>query len=175
MTQGNVPRLLVGDGRSRALRARLAQLPTRNEARRFAEASRSSERGSAWRAVRDGMLVTVTLRQRGVRPLLPPQADGETRLDLERASRVSTAVDAGLGMLPVAATCLRRSLVLMRELRRLGLFSTLHVGVRQSEGRSEAHAWVEVSGVVINDDPHLTATYAELASGDLERLLPLLP
>jgi hypothetical protein len=120
------------------------------------------------------MLVTVTLRRRGVRPLLPP-LDDELQLDVDRACSVSMAVDAGLGLLPVAATCLRRSLVLMRELRRLGLSSTLHVGVRQTAGRSEAHAWVEVCGVVVNDDPHLTATYVELASGDLERLLPLLP
>ena len=38
----------------------------------------------------------------------------------------------------------------------------------------EAHAWVQVGDVVVNDDPDLTNTYTELAAGDLDRLLPLL-
>ncbi len=121
------------------------------------------------RATLDGAVVTMTLRRRGVRGLLPATA-GQGTVDADRAKAVSEAVDTGLGVLPAAATCLRRSVTLQRELHRLGLASTLHVGVRRGPREMEAHAWVQVGPVVVNDDPALTATYVELAAGDLERI-----
>jgi hypothetical protein len=94
--------------------------------------------------------------------------------DPERAAAVSEAVDAGLGLVPMAPTCLRRSVTLARELDRLGLAGAIHIGVRHAGGAVEAHAWVQVGTSVVNDDPTLVATYAELAAGDLERLAPSL-
>lgn len=126
-------------------------------------------RASALRATLDGALVTMTLRRRGVRELLSVTA-GQGTVDPDRAKAVSEAVDIGLGVLPVAATCLRRSVTLQRELHRLGLASELHVGVRRGPRAMEAHAWVQVGPVVVNDDPAVTATYAALAAGDLERI-----
>jgi hypothetical protein len=38
----------------------------------------------------------------------------------------------------------------------------------------EAHAWVQVGEVVVNDDPAVTNTYSELASGELETFLSIL-
>ena len=60
------------------------------------------------------------------------------------ATEVAAAVDAGLGLLPMAPTCLRRSMTLLRELARLDLAAALHVGVRHQQARIEAHAWVQV-------------------------------
>jgi hypothetical protein len=94
--------------------------------------------------------------------------------DPERAVAVSEAVDAGLGLVPMAPTCLRRSVTLARELDRLGLAGAIHIGVRHAGGAVEAHAWVQVGTSVVNDDPTLVASYAELAAGDLERLAPSL-
>ncbi|HEY3142684.1 MAG TPA: lasso peptide biosynthesis B2 protein [Acidimicrobiales bacterium] len=157
--------------------ARLARLPGPRDARRFlGQLRRGRTRSSALRAVVDGAVVTWTLRRHGVRPLLAAADGSGTRNDLDpdRAAEVSAAVDAAFGLIPVAPTCLRRSLTLLRELRRLGLVATLHVGVRTVDGRVEAHAWVQAGEQVVNDDAALIATYTELAAGELERLLPAL-
>ncbi len=107
--------------------------------------------------------------------MLAEAREGADLVDAPSAIRVSVAVDAGLAMLPLASTCLRRSLVLLHELRRRGRVATLHVGVRNVASRAEAHAWVQVGDTVVNDDPQLIGTYTHLAAGDLERLLPLMP
>ncbi len=156
------------------LTARLAQLPRLTDASRFVRQLRHGTGISAVRAVFDGAIVTLTLKRRGVRPLLVSGEMTPTIYDPYRAMDVSAAVDAGLGLIPVAPTCLRRTLTLIRELRRLRLEATIHVGVRKVGGRVEAHAWVQTRDVVINDDPEVIRTYTELAAGDLERLLPVL-
>jgi hypothetical protein len=158
-----------------AIGARLGHLPRGRDLRAFFAVLRSPERASACRALRDGVIVTWTLRRRGVRPLLTETREAAAVVDASSAIRVSAAVDAGLAMLPLASTCLRRSLVLLPELHRRGLVATLHVGVRNVAARAEAHAWVQVGETAINDDAQLVATYTQLAAGDLERLLPLMP
>jgi hypothetical protein len=65
-------------------------------------------------------------------------------------------------------------MTLMRELNRLQLSATVHIGVRTVAEKVEAHAWVQVGDVVVNDDSDLTNTYVELAAGELETLLPIL-
>lgn len=156
---------------------RLAQLPRSEDARRFLRQLRCPTRASAVRAVIDGLVVTVTLKRRGARPLLAAAAAADATPgtpDVQRSRQVSTAVDAGLALLPVAPTCLRRSVTLIRELDRLGLAAVLHVGVRYVGEQAEAHAWVQVGDVVVNDDPHVTGAYVVLAAGELQRLFPSL-
>ena len=134
---------------------------------------RGPYRATALRALVDGAYVVVSLRRRGARQLLagfPPSRE----VDVEHAVQVAGVVDAGLALLPVAMTCLRRSVTLIRELNRLGLASSLHLGVRPSRAGMAAHAWVQVGDVVVNDDPDETRTYSELASGDLERVFSFL-
>ncbi len=157
-----------------ATRARLARLPGGKEASLFLAQLRYPTRASAVRAVIDGVVVALTLKKRGVRPLLATVATTTASHDPHRSMQVSTAVDAGLGLIPVAPTCLRRSVTLIRELNRLGLAATMHVGVRNVAEGTEAHAWVQAGDVVVNDDPSVTDAYVELAAGDLERLVPLL-
>src|SRR4051812_2652722 len=82
------------------------------DVRRFVLALGRSYGASALRAVVDGAFVTVTLRRRGLGPLLHDRPDLRGA-DPDRARRVAEAVDAGLGLLPVAATCLRRSVTLL--------------------------------------------------------------
>ncbi len=156
-------------------RARLARLPGGKEVARFLAQLRYPTRVSAVRAAVDGVVVASTLTKRGVRPLLGTVGTSPTTIpDPHRSKQVADAVDAGLGLIPVAPTCLRRSVTLIRELNRLGLAATMHVGVRNVGERAEAHAWVQAGDVVVNDDPSVTTAYAELAAGDLERLVPLL-
>lgn len=157
---------------------RLAQLPRVEDARRFLRQLRRPTRASAVRAVIDGLVVTVTLKRRGARPLLATAAAAADATpgtpDVQRSRQVSAAVDAGLALLPVAPTCLRRSVTLIRELDRLGLAAVLHVGVRYVGEQAEAHAWVQVGDVVVNDEPHVTGAYVQLAAGELQRLFPSL-
>lgn len=131
-------------------------------------------RRSAIRAVVDGVVVVFRLKRRDVRSLFAVTPGRATVLDAERSTHVSAAVDAGLSLIPVAPTCLRRSVTLARELNRLGLTSTLHVGVRSVDGRVEAHAWVQAGDAVVNDDASVTVDYSELMAGQLDTFWPLL-
>jgi hypothetical protein len=125
---------------------------------------------TALRAAVDGAIVARTLKRRGAGPLLASVPAGGGRHDPEHARRVSGAVDRGIALVPMVPTCLRRSLTLVRELRRLGLAGTVHIGVRKVSGRVEAHAWVQVGDTVVNDDPAVTTTYTELTARQLEQL-----
>lgn len=157
-----------------AWRARLAALPRGRDVRRFVGALRGPERASTIRSVGEGAWVSWTLRRHGVRPLVLGLRPDRPIVDVERGRHVAEAVDAGLGLLPLAPTCLRRSITLARELERLDLAGTVHVGVRQVDQQVEAHAWVQVGSVVVNDDPALIETYTRLATGELERLGPII-
>lgn len=49
------------------------------------------------------------------------------------------------------ATCLPQSLTLWWLLRRQGIKSDLRFGARKEAGRMEAHAWVELDGIPLNE------------------------
>ena len=49
------------------------------------------------------------------------------------------------------ANCLDQSLVLWWQLNRRGIAAEMRIGARKEAGRFEAHAWVEVGNVVLND------------------------
>lgn len=63
------------------------------------------------------------------------------------ARLVQTAAHHG----PYRARCLQQSLVLWLLLRANGMNSEIRFGARKLEGRMEAHAWVECSGLPVND------------------------
>ena len=50
---------------------------------------------------------------------------------------------------PVAATCLRQSLLVYGMLRKRGLAPELKLGVRRTNGTFDAHAWVELGGTAL--------------------------
>jgi hypothetical protein len=56
-----------------------------------------------------------------------------------------------------------RSLTLRGILKRRGLDAELRIGVRKSAEAMEGHAWLEMSGTPINDDPAVTSTYVVFA------------
>jgi hypothetical protein len=69
------------------------------------------------------------------------------------AKMVSIAARYGL----VRATCLRRSLLIWYYLRCRGITSSIIFGVRKISGKLDAHAWVEINGIVVSerDDTHI--------------------
>ena len=147
-------------------------LPRRVAVKRFVHQLSKRTRMSAVRAVADGCVVAVTMKRRGVRPLLSGLGNHGDVIDPLQARRVAQAVDAGLGLVPARPTCLRRSLVLLRELRRFGLDATLHIGVRNENAVVLAHAWIQVGDEVVNDDRAITDRFLSIAAGELEVLLP---
>ena len=85
------------------------------------------------------------------------------RVDEPRARQIARVVAMAARHTPTANTCLHRSLTLWWVLGRRGLDSHLKMGARLNEGTLDAHAWVEHSGVVINDDPEVTRGYTPLS------------
>lgn len=75
------------------------------------------------------------------------RADSLMRQARAAARMVSVAARYG----PYRATCLRQSLTLWWLLRRQGIASDLCFGARKEAGRVEAHAWVELQGVALNE------------------------
>lgn len=90
---------------------------------------------------------------RGLREPLPPASfQPEPSADsLSRALRISRLVEAALHVGFGRYTCLQKSAVLWRLLRREGVEAELRLGVRRGEQTSEFHAWVELDGRVLND------------------------
>lgn len=58
------------------------------------------------------------------------------------------------------ASCLEESLALWYLLRVAGLRPKLRIGVRKSEAKFEAHAWIELDGVPLNEPEQSHKHYA---------------
>lgn len=72
---------------------------------------------------------------------------------LALAKRIARAVNIAALFGPYRANCLKRSLVLCRQLRRYGVQNELILGAAMDNGDFFAHAWVEHAGQPINDAP----------------------
>jgi len=77
---------------------------------------------------------------------------------LKTAQLINTAAHQGI----YRANCLERSLALAFELRRSGIESQLRIGVSSGNG-FQAHAWIEMDGVVLNDNPFVAREYKPFA------------
>lgn len=66
--------------------------------------------------------------------------------DLEQAESLAELAKIAGRRAPLAATCLPQALAVHALLRRRGLDPALRIGVRKSDDRFEAHAWVELAG-----------------------------
>ena len=88
-----------------------------------------------------------------------PVADRQP-LNLDEAAAIGAAVNIAANHAPGPVTCLTRSLLLCRFLRRLGTDSELRLGVQITDSELSAHAWVEIAGQPINDAPDISTRYA---------------
>jgi hypothetical protein len=86
--------------------------------------------------------------------LTPPRPDatqpvGSARIETAREiARIQQAVSRHLVF---NASCLEQSLVLWWLAARRGIPAELRIGARKQAGRFEAHAWVELGNLVLND------------------------
>ena len=76
------------------------------------------------------------------------------------AADVVWAVDEACVWYPKRAACLQRSVVTTWLLRRHGIAADLVIGYRPVP--FESHAWVEVSGAVVNDRPQYQRVFTVL-------------
>src|SRR5262245_52799175 len=94
-------------------------------------------------------------------------SDAATTREVQRVCRMVLAAGRHSFM---RGTCLERSLTLWWMLARRGITSQLRIGTRKSEGKFEAHAWVERNGEVIGEPEGTHLHYAAFEkefSGDL--------
>ncbi len=89
-------------------------------------------------------------------PILPASRPA----DSERPRALGRLVNGAAHRLPGRPACLSRSVTLWWLLRRRGIDSAIRIGVRTAEGRFEAHAWVELGGVVLNDSQDVGERFA---------------
>lgn len=98
-----------------------------------------------------------------------PGVDGDpSTLPPEQAER-ARAVGAAVGRVaengPVRSTCLARAVAIQRLLAREGLpTGRLLVGVRREASGLEAHAWVELGGLVLGDRPERVGGFFRLGA-----------
>jgi hypothetical protein len=90
---------------------------------------------------------------------MPPRREGGAAAAREAARLVRAAARLS----PFPSTCLTRSIVLSRLLRRRGLAAGIRIGVRRGEGPFAAHAWVEVDGEPVSDRADVAERHAAFA------------
>jgi hypothetical protein len=113
-----------------------------------------------------GLLLLGYYRLREVMEKLIPlktidRSVSETKV-LQRARQVARIVSVAAQHGLYKATCLRRSLLAWGFLRRARIQSEICFGVRMSNGKLEAHAWVEYNGTVVNDSATVRENYEAL-------------
>lgn len=85
---------------------------------------------------------------------------GAASRELPRAARW---IGVAARYTPGGASCLVRSLALLGLLRRRGIAAALRVGVGRTAPCLEAHAWVELDGLPVNDAADVAARYPPFA------------
>ncbi|MBI4219105.1 MAG: lasso peptide biosynthesis B2 protein [Chloroflexi bacterium] len=104
----------------------------------------------------------------------PGSSAAATPADLATVSRVARWTNTAARYPFPWARCLQRSVALCMWLERLGMQPALRIGVRKSESGKgiDAHAWVEVGGLVVNDKAGVTRIFAafEPANASIERV-----
>jgi hypothetical protein len=89
-----------------------------------------------------------------------------SELRLGRLRKLRRRVERASCLWPVEeGDCLRRSMALWWLLQREGISSTIVTGVRKADGSYSFHAWVEISGAVVNDSPSAVSAYKRLENG----------
>ena len=112
-----------------------------------------------------GLLVfDLLLKFRGFQSLIKKVEDWPTAepatTDREICRRVRAMVDRAQMYYPKKAMCMQRTAVVTCLLRRRGVPAEMVLGAQ--EYPTKGHAWAEVGGVVVNDNPGVNTRYREL-------------
>ena len=119
-----------------------------------------------WRAAILLPMIRASLRTRGyiktfasLQKRLRPAPSGQTT-SVEQARKTTRMVRAALHYSLLHFTCLEESLGLWYLLRTQGISPQLRIGVRKTNGKFEAHAWVEHNGEALNQPEATHQHYA---------------
>jgi hypothetical protein len=82
-----------------------------------------------------------------------------------RAFKTAGLVRAAARRSLAGRTCLPRSVVVWALLRAQGISSEIRLGARRSEGRFQAHAWVEWNGIALEPAQEAGLPFAPFAVG----------
>ena len=93
----------------------------------------------------------------------------------EQVSEVARAVKIAAERGLFQANCLQQTLVLWCLLRRNHIDSELRFGARKQEGQVQAHAWVELNGVALNEASDVCLHFPPLAADDGAAQIPEMP
>jgi hypothetical protein len=77
-----------------------------------------------------------------------------------QAKVIARLIQAAACRIPFRITCLVRSTTLWWFLRRQGIASEIRIGVNKEQDGFQAHAWVEMNGMVLNDRDDIGNQYA---------------
>ena len=77
--------------------------------------------------------------------------------DVSRAHACARLVNAAARYGPFPSTCLSRSIVLWRLLRRRGINAEIRIGLVREQRPITAHSWVEVGGQPVNETAEVAA------------------
>jgi hypothetical protein len=107
----------------------------------------------AFAATGMGLRLAGLRRSRPVLLWLTPRKtwNGSEEAKIALAQRIASVQDRVSRHLFWHASCLEQSLVLWRQLMRRGIAAEIRIGARKEAGRFEAHAWVELGNVILND------------------------
>jgi hypothetical protein len=94
--------------------------------------------------------------------LLPKSESRSGAENLRQAREISGIVSIAAQHGMFKATCLRRSILVWWLLLRKGIPSRICFGVSMLNQRLEAHAWVELEGIIINDSADVRDRYCVL-------------
>lgn len=92
------------------------------------------------------------------------RSSGPFELDLARARLAARMIGIAAGIGYCRARCLQRSLALWWMMQRQGICVDLFFGVCKDENGLNAHAWVELAGVVLNDGQEVHNHFAAFRS-----------
>jgi hypothetical protein len=88
---------------------------------------------------------------RRVQRLCPTRPPNARVPDGARVARVVETIGRAAELIPGQVGCLPRSMTISAMLRHRGVEADLRIGVRSTSAGVEAHAWVELDGVPVND------------------------
>lgn len=79
-------------------------------------------------------------------------------------AQTSYLLNAAARLLFRREACLERSIMLCSMLRRKGIDSELKIGVAKANQKLHAHAWVEINGEPVNEQPRISEQFAAFNS-----------
>lgn len=89
-----------------------------------------------------------------------PPDHTHTTLILQQGQETARLTQAAASRLPFWVSCLAQSITIWWLLRRQSLASDIRIGVNRNDGDFQAHAWVEINGIILNDKADVHQRYS---------------